>query len=60
MLTDWEYILVLCNVDSLLRQQYEEQAAKNRGLEEELKSLKEELAEQREHRGRSPFINGMH
>lgn len=55
MLTDCEFTLILCNVDSSLRQQYEEQAAKNRGLEEELKSLKEELAEQREHRGRSPL-----
>lgn len=60
MLTHCEFTLILCNVGSLLRQQYEEQAAKNRGLEEELKSLKEELAEQRGHRGRSHFINGMH
>ena len=37
--------------DSLLRQQYEEQAGKNTKLEEELNHLQQELAKQRGFRG---------
>lgn len=43
--------LIIIDTESLLRQQYEEQAGRNRGLEEELESLQQELAKQREQSG---------